>query len=573
MAIKDFHFVGEDQLKRSFVAPKRMIWQGNGVEKGDYLLESTLSQVYVGMKNLTKLTAEEQKKGAILLDFGSEMVGSLELLVSKTSSPSGVKMHVRFGESASEAMTPIAEKSATNDHAVRDMTVLVTNWSQQTFGYTGYRFVYLEIEEENAWVELAGVRGVLCLRDIPYLGIFECDDDVLNRIYNVCAYTVHTNMQNMLWDGIKRDRLVWIGDTHPEMLAIRTVFGKHEIVDEALRFISKTNVLPEWPNKHTTYAFWYLMILWDWFWYTGDKTLIYELKDYWVGQTEQLLALIHENAEELLCEDEFKCGFFVDWPTKGTEAAKAGTYALFRLSLLSAVKLCDVSEDKILKARCQRGADVLKQETLLHKNRKQIVALMELADMLDDKANTGKILTKGGGRGMSTFLSYYILEAVVNTSDMISAQNMLREYYGGMLDAGATTFWEDFDLDWYREGARIDELPASGEYDIHGDNGRFCYQGMRHSLCHGWSAGPAAFLAEHVLGVQILEPGCKKILINPDLGDLRWAKGTYPTPYGLIEIEVRKKEKKFQVSVNAPSGVDVLKGDRVCSIEKTESTR
>ena len=35
---------------------------------------------------------------------------------------------------------------------------------------------------------------------------------------------------------------------------------------------------------------------------------------------------------------------------------------------------------------------------------------------------------------------------------------------------------------------------------MHGDNGAHCYSGFRHSLCHGWSAGPVPFLAEAVLG-------------------------------------------------------------------------
>ena len=32
------------------------------------------------------------------------------------------------------------------------------------------------------------------------------------------------------------------------------------------------------------------------------------------------------------------------------------------------------------------------------------------------------------------------------------------------------------------------------------------------------------------------EPGFKKVRITPHLGDLTFAKGTYPTPYGPIEI-------------------------------------
>ena len=107
-------------------------------------------------------------------------------------------------------------------------------------------------------------------------------------------------------------------------------------------------------------------------------------------------------------------------------------------------------------------------------------------------------LENGGAEGLSTFMAYYILKA-----DALSGgQNMLsilKEYYGGMLQRGATTFWEDFDIAWLKNSGRIDEFPAEGKTDIHGDYGAFCYRGLRHSLCHGWSAGILAFLAEQIL--------------------------------------------------------------------------
>ena len=183
---------------------------------------------------------------------------------------------------------------------------------------------------------------------------------------------------------------------------------------------------------------------------------------------------------------------------------------------------------------------------------------MKLAGMLDSET-AGAVLTKDGGKGMSTFMSYYILSAVIDTAGIDPALEMMEEYYGAMLDAGATTFWEDFDLEWVREGARIDELPSQDGYDIHGDNGRFCYQGMRHSLCHGWSAGPAAILPERLLGIQILAPGCKKLSVKPNLGKLTWAKGTYPTPYGLVHVYAWREGEQTLVDITAPDEIEIIK--------------
>ena len=72
----------------------------------------------------------------------------------------------------------------------------------------------------------------------------------------------------------------------------------------------------------------------------------------------------------------------------------------------------------------------------------------------------------------------------------------MKTYYGAMLSRGATTFFEDFSMGWLEGSGRIDEFPAEGEHDLHGDFGAFCYVGFRHSLCHGWSAGVIRFLAD-----------------------------------------------------------------------------
>ena len=143
---------------------------------------------------------------------------------------------------------------------------------------------------------------------------------------------------------------------------------------------------------------------------------------------------------------------------------------------------------------------------------------------------------------MSTFYGYYVLRARAAAGDYQGAMDCIRQYWGGMLDVGATTFWEDFNLDWLDNAARIDELVPAGKKDIHGDYGAHCYKGFRHSLCHGWAAGPTAWMSEYVLGVQILEPGCKTVKIEPHLGDLKWAEGTFPTPHGLIKVRHDKNE-------------------------------
>lgn len=123
---------------------------------------------------------------------------------------------------------------------------------------------------------------------------------------------------------------------------------------------------------------------------------------------------------------------------------------------------------------------------------------------------------------------------------------------------GATTFWEDFNLDWLPNAAGIDELVPEGKKDIHGDFGAYCYLGFRHSLCHGWASGPTAWLSHHVLGIEILEPGCTKVRITPHLGDLAWVEGSFPTPYGPIKVRHEKlSDGSIHTEVSVPDGVEV----------------
>lgn len=128
-----------------------------------------------------------------------------------------------------------------------------------------------------------------------------------------------------------------------------------------------------------------------------------------------------------------------------------------------------------------------------------------------------------------------------------------------MIDFGATTFWEDFDLDWTQNASRIDELVPPNKKDLHGDFGKHCYRGFRHSLCHGWASGPTAWLSRHLLGVHPLTPGFTKVQISPTLGKLKWVSGAYPTPHGVITVEHRQCEDgRTKSKIDAPKEIEIV---------------
>ena len=551
--IDSLDFVGKDDRVRKFLFPKKIIGTWGNVIGAEKLLEEKPLQIGLSEQSVTNLiNKDSNENAAILLDFGFEFHGGIRILSSWSACKGYPSVRVSFGESAMEAVSNIGFKNSTNDHSTRDSVVTLPQLSDMEIGQTGFRFVYIELLSENAKIDLKAVAAVFVYRDLEYKGTFECDDEKINAIYNTAAYTCHLNMQNMLWDGIKRDRLVWIGDSHPEMLTMRTVFGKQSILEESLDFVREQTPLPGWMNGMPSYSMWWLIILWDWFTHNGDEKFLLKQKDYAVALMHQLCDSVNEDGSDTIPS------YFLDWPTNGTPDGAIGARALLVIALEKAEKLALFYGDSDLSALCLQKAAVMKKNNIVDSSRKTVTAFQILAGIKDAKEKNAFLL-EGGAKGLSTFLSYYVLKAMALGGSMKDTLAVMKEYYGAMLDKGATTFWEDFNMDWLENTGNIDELLSSDQRDLHGDNGAFCYIGYRHSLCHGWSSGPVPFLAEEVLGIKILEIGCKKICIKPNLGDLKWAKGTYPTPFGIISVSHKAlSDGTVETTVDAPKGIDIV---------------
>jgi len=56
---------------------------------------------------------------------------------------------------------------------------------------------------------------------------------------------------------------------------------------------------------------------------------------------------------------------------------------------------------------------------------------------------------------------------------------------------------------------------------------------------------------------EVIEAGCKRIKIRPQMGDLKWVKGSYPTPYGNIVITHKKINDVVETTVSAPDEIIV----------------
>ena len=548
----------QDPRVRRYVMPSRIVWHSGGdtIENPEALLEKRSGQVTLDASHPCVLRSHATT-GAILLDFGRELHGGVQIMAWHTKNNKPVRLRVRFGESVSEAMAELGgDQNATNDHAIRDQRLLVPWLGTAEVGNTGFRFVRIDLEDADSFLQLKALRAVLVYRDLEYTGSFRCNDERLNTIWQTGAYTVHLNMQDYLWDGIKRDRLVWIGDMHPETMSICAVFGAHAVVPKSLDLIRDETPLPKWMNGISSYSMWWVLIHHSWYLYTGDGDYLRQQKGYLTGLLDLLARHVGPDHRETLPPHRF-----LDWPSsENPSAIHAGLHSLLVMTLLAGAELCDVLDEPGTRDTCVDAVDRLKQHVPDPAGSKQAAALLALAG-LDDPAQLNRaVMAVDGAHRMSTFYGYYVLQARALAGDYQGALDCIRQYWGAMLDLGATTFWEDFDLDWTANAGRIDELVPEGKKDIHGDFGNYCYKGFRHSLCHGWASGPTAWLSEHVLGVKVLQPGCRVVRIEPHLGDLRWVEGTYPTPLGTIKIRHdRRPDGTVRSNVTAPDGVTIVR--------------
>ena len=534
-----------DPRVRRYHLPVRIVWQTvpNAPENPENLLT-----LHTDQTSARETPSCILRNGAgLLLDFGRALHGGVQVMLGRTRDKQPVALRIRFGESATEAMS-----APNNDHSIHDEVCLVPWLGTRDVGSTVFRFVRLDLAQADAWAAVKQVRAVSLMRPDPYLGSFECSDDRLNRIWQTGAHTVHLCMQDYLWDAAKRDRLVWIGDMHPEAMVVATVFGNHSIVPRSLDFVRDETPLPGWMNGICSYSIWWVLIQHSWYLYQGDRAYLSRQRDYLLGLMDQLLTYIGPDDTEALADGRR----FLDWPSEGDAAAvRAGLHGLLMLGMRAGEELCTVLGEKQMQERCGQALDRLRRDPPDTGTSKQATALQVLAGAMDPGPANERVLAPTQVGRLSTYYGYYVLQARAMAGDYPGCLRTIREYWGAMLDRGATSCWEDFDLAWLEGSGRIDELTPTGKKDLHADYGAHCYKGLRHSLSHGWAGGPTAWLSEHVLGIRPAEAGFSAVRIEPHLGDLEFAQGTFPTPHGLIRVRHEAGAGHVNSEVTLPEGV------------------
>lgn len=552
------------EIRETPLAPVRIVWMsdttGTDISNAESLLKPFSGQISVNdAANGARLRSRPGRTASLLLDFGKEIYGGLKLYGGMPQSKASKCFRVCLGESVTEAMSSVDiddnPQNPTNEHSLRDFIVNVPWLGSVECGKSGFRFARIDLLDTDEPFDLRYVEARSFLRDDPEVGSFECSDSRLNDIWETGAYTVKLNMQDYVWDGIKRDRLVWLGDMHPEVMTIASVWGEMPVVHKTLDYAVADTPLPGWMNGMCSYSIWWLIIQRDLYLYQGNLDYLKSQQDYIRGLVAQIDANVDKDGRERLDGQRF-----LDWPTSENPAViGAGLQSMTYMAMRAAADIATYLGDADMLAcaeGCLRRMDKVKIKT---HNSKQAAALGIIAGRSGNAGADVDVIKKGGANGFSTFYGYYMLEALAATGHKGEAIKIISDYWGAMLDLGATTFWEDLKYSDVANAAPIDNFVPAHKHDIHAGGGAYCYKGLRLSLCHGWASGPTAWLSRHVLGVRPLEPGCATIEINPYLGDLEWAKGSFPTPNGPVNIEItRQADGSPLCHVKAPRGIKVV---------------
>lgn len=501
------------------------------------------------IENLEALTAANPKKrfavkassGApaeVLLDFGKEVAG--RLLVDAATD---AQLEISYGESESEAL------SGRNYLGVNPLFAPANAITRGP--KSGFRYVLLRFRNpQRAAFRQIRLEGIAY--PVEYKGWFESSDEKLNRIWQTSAYTVHLCMLDGVWDAPKRDRGWWVGDLDTSTAVIDDVFGDNRLLNLTL------DKLQPPAGKHVngipSYTGLWIETVASIYRRDGDHQQL-------AARHEELLTLLGKLASELEPDGSYvnrkHRWLFVDWSPHMfayDDEAQLGTAMQIGRALNDGAFLLDALGDAQNAAAYQAKAELClaSARTRFEKIPNSEAARWQLNAMAvlsgTASAQSYPALWQNSlhtiaaedkqTQTISPYFNWYVLEALTRMNRRQQALAWLQRYWGAMLDEGATSFWEAYDLNWPKTDPH-QSLQADGQ------------TGFFVSLAHGWSAGPAAWLQENVLGVRALTPGYQQVEIRPDLLGLRWAKGRVPTPQGTIAVDLQAES----TTVDLPAGL------------------
>ncbi len=484
---------------------------------------------------------------SIFLDFGRELTGRVEL-VSDSDSPATVT--IQMGESESAALkSPYL--------GVNQLTIPPHGTGHGP--KSAFRYVKIAFVGGGPELRFKSIHVDDIYYPVKYEGSFESSDPLLNRIWETGAYTAHLCMQDGVWDAPKRDRGRWMGDTDVSGRTIEDVFADRPLMEDTLDRLMGPAPVDQHVNGIPGYSsFWFTEVA-DYYRHTGSRNFL----EHEHARMLQLLAYVDKEFDARnIYANKTNVWLYVDWSPElngdTPETRRATTLEFYRAYREASWMLRELGDNANAEKYEARAAAIkaAAQKYLLDPangdfgprwQTNAAAVISGAADPSQYSAIWDHVLSQVGHIKYNAFIispyyNYYVIRAMAEMGHRKAALDWIRQYWGGMLEEGATSFWEAYDPSWYKE-----DFHAS----LQSDN----RSGYFVSLAHGWSSGPTPWLMEEVLGINPTGPGFSTVDIRPDLVDLEWARGAEPTPHGLLKVDARHEGTATAVTVDIPEGV------------------
>ena len=508
----------------------------------------------------------DRKANSMLVDFGKETFGKV---ITEGVKGSG-QLRLFYGETKQEAMARIDAET------YEYRTINAPESTNDTSATRAFRYILAE------WDPSLNVQGISALYEylpVKYRGQFACSDTLLNRIYDVSLYTLHLNTREFHLDGIKRDRWVWSGDAYQSYLMNFYTFFDEDVNKRTFYALRGHNPIETHINTILDYSFYWMIGLYDHFLYTGDTAFIKKI--YPQAKILMDFCLNRTNTNGLV-EGLPGDWVFIDWAPMDKTGEISFQQILLARSLEAISLSANLAGDDAYAEECRaRSVRIRKQvndifwdsqKYAFRHNRKDGV----LQDVVTRYANMFAILFDYASKEQkqqikdhvilnpdvqkitTPYMKFYELASLCEIDEREQALDFVRDYWGGMLKLGATSFWEAYDP----------EQKGDEHYAMYGNP-------FGKSLCHAWGANPVYLFGKYLLGVKPLSPGYSSYIIEPSLAGLKWIEGKVPTPKGDIYVYMDTKEIKIKtvpgtctVRVKCKRAPKVASGIQVIEKEK-----
>lgn len=493
-----------------------------------------------------------------ILDFGQEVSGYIEF---EMDAPEGVVVDF-YGV---EYISPDASPQHT-EGVNCTLRYITCNGRQKyrSIVRRGFRYLFITLRNVREAVKIYRICTLMDTYPVVQSGYFESSDWELNKIWEISRHTTKMCMEDTFVDCPTYEQTYWVGDARNQSLINYYVFGAYPISKRSLYLVAdslKRSRFPEsqvpsgWQSVLTAWALFWMSACFEYYEYTGDMDFLRKLYPDLIKASEAFMACV--NDKDLL---ELQAWNMLDWAPMETPDRGIVTHqnaelvkALRNVSSIAEL-LGDTKKSNQLK---QRAMDIKKAINLhlwseedqayidcIYDNGKksknismQTNVMVYLCDCVEGERREkleGYLVNPPSGfvRIGSPFMYFFYFEALMKIKDISGMLNEIRDRWSGMLKEGATTCWETF--------------PGFHE------------KYLTRSHCHGWSAAPGYFLGAYILGIRPLKAGFEKVLIDPVPCDLKWARGSVPTPKGRIDIWWENHDGILRVKIHGPKEIKYI---------------